>query len=231
MLSSKSYHARFIRPLLGISLCLTSLGLLARPSYAEKKMPVQLNHNHWVLLQQQDKKPNRQMQFIQKDSPLPIVDQATFSKLSSEPEPSPETLQAVAQSSSWRVRLVTVNESELQPGYIDASAEVDCGTKQLRIIGQTAVPYKEIKSPEDELTQAIIRQTQIVYRLLRHRPIATIAASQGEPWQPLATSDPVYQFVCAKSEFSTIDAGGSLPQHLFAYAWQNVWLDGTFPKP
>jgi type IV pilus biogenesis protein CpaD/CtpE len=236
MLNSTYYNARLIRPLLGISICLTSLGLLVRPSYAERAIPIQLNNSHWILLQQQDKKPDglrptgghRQMQFTKTESLLPIVDQATFSKLSS--EPSSETLQTVAKSSTWRLQLVTVHESALQPGYIDASAEVDCGAKQLRIIDQTAVPYKNIKSPEDELTQAINRQFKIVYRLLKNRPIATIAASKGDPWQPLATSDPVYQFVCAKSEFPVVNAGGSLPQHLFAYVWRNIWQDGIFPQ-
>jgi hypothetical protein len=237
MLNSTYYNARLIRPLLGISICLTSLGLLGKPSYAERAIPIQLNNSHWILLQQQGKKPDglrptgdyRQMQFTKMES-LPIVDQATFSKLSSEPQPSPATLQTVAKSSTWRLQLVTVHESALQPGYIDASAEVDCGAKQLRIIDQAAAPYKNIKSPEDELTQAINRQSKIVYRLLKNRPIATIAASKGDPWQPLATSDPVYQFVCAKSKFPVVNAGGSLPQHLFAYAWRNIWQDGIFPQ-
>jgi hypothetical protein len=235
MLNSTYYNARLIRPLLGISICLTS-SLLARPSHAEGNRP-QLNNHHWILLQQQGKKPDslrstgdyRQMQFTKTES-LPIVDEATFSQLSSEPQPSPATLQTVAKSSTWRLQLVTVYESALQPGYIDASAEVDCGAKQLRIIDQTAVPYKNIKSPEDELTQAINRQSKIVYRLLKNRPIATIAASKGEPWQPLATSHPIYQFVCAKSAFPVVNAGGSLPQHLFAYVWQNIWQDGIFPQ-
>jgi hypothetical protein len=241
MLNSTHYHARLIRSLLGISIGLTILGCLAKPSYAEKDIPNQLNHNadtHWILLQQQGEKPDghrsteghRQMQFTKTASLLPIVDQATFSQLSREPQPSPATLQTVAKSSIWRLQLVTVHESALQPGYINASAEVDCGTKQLRIIEQTAVPYKNIKSPEDELTQAIVRQTQIIYRLLKNRPIATIAASKGEPWQSLTTTHPVYQFVCTKSKFPAIAAGGSLPQHLFAYAWQQVWQDGMFPQ-
>jgi hypothetical protein len=185
----------------------------------------------WILLQQQGKQPDRQMQFTRTENLLPIVDQATFSQLLQEPKPTPETLQALAKSRTWQLQLVTVHESALQPGYINARAEVDCDKQQLRIITKTAVSYQQIQSSEDELSKAIDRESRIVYRLLKNRPIATIAASKGEPWQSLTADSPVYQFVCqSRSGFSPINAGGKLPQHLFAYAWQQVWTDGTFPQ-
>lgn len=222
MFNSTNYKTQLTRSLLGMSICLTTLGLVAQPSRAETQ---------WILLQQEGKKPERQMQFTRTESLLPIVDQTTFSQLLREPQPTPESLQALAKSRTWQLQLVTVHESALQPGYINAQAEVDCDKQQLRIIEKTAVPYEQIKSPEDELTKAINRESRIVYRLLKNRPIATIAASKGEPWQPLETSNSVYQFVCqSRSGFSPIAAGGKLPQHLFAYAWQQVWTDGTFPQ-
>jgi hypothetical protein len=230
MFNSTNYMTRFTRSLLGMSIGIATLGLIAQPSHAE---------NQWILLQQEGKKPDglqptgghRQMQFTRTESLLPIVDQATFSQLLREPQPTPETLQAVATSRTWQLQLVTVHESALQPGYINAQAEVDCDKQQLRIIEKTAVSYQQIKSPEDELRKAIDRESRIVYRLLKNRPIATIAASKGEPWQSLAADSPVYQFVCqSRSGFVPIDAGGKLPQHLFTYAWQQVWTDGTFPQ-
>ncbi len=231
----------------------TFLSLSARPSRSEPVPIVQkTNPNHtWILLQQQGKPSDRQMQFTQAGSLLPVVDDELFSRLSREPEPDAEIRQTLAQSKIWRIRLVTVNESVIKPGYIDAYAEIDCGNPQLRLIEKNPVLYKTIQSPEDEVTKAIKHQSQIIYRLLRTSPIAARSVPQGEPWRPLATSHPIYQFVCQnpawrqaiaakqsipeaelkQSGFSTIAAGGSLPQHLFAYAWRQVWTDGQFPKP
>ncbi len=252
-MSKISTHSpNLVQCLFSIGSCLALLALAALPSRSEPTPIAQKSNPNptWILLQQQGNPSYRQMQFTQTDSLLPVVDEAMFSRLIREPEPNAEIRAALSKSTIWSIRLVTVNESVMRPGYINAHAEVDCENKKLRITERTAVPYADIKSPEDEVTKAIKQQSQIVYRQLRTPPIAMLSARQGEPWQPLSTNSPVYQFVCqnpawrnaiaakqsipetelAQFGFSPIAAVGTLPQQLFAYTWQNVWTDGKFPK-
>ncbi len=81
-------------------------------------------------------------------------------------------------------------------------------------------------------------------------------AKKGEPWQPIASSSPIFKFVCnqsswfnalnrengpatlpisinqtvlAREGFSFTGAFSVPPQDLFAYAWNQVWTDGARP--
>jgi hypothetical protein len=241
-----------------IGVCVSILGLSALPSHGETIVPINLNNptsTHWIKLQQEGRKSDRQLVFAQMDHILPVIEDPSSSQLR---KPSPPIVQPKAvQPHIWLVRLITVNESTNQPGYIDAHAEINCQQPQMRVIQKIAVPYSAIQSPEAEVLEAYKKKLQLVQR--RSPKISPIAfqSKKSEPWQPIANTSPVFKFACDQTSWrsalkSNDNGPASVPgyinttalenrgfafvgafsvpaQDLFADAWNKVWTDGERP--
>ncbi len=249
-----------LKPLL-YPVCLVAfLGLSILPSHASNRVPINLNNptsTNWIKLQQTGKKSDRQLIFAQIEHILPVVKETSFSQLPKTSGTQPIVQPKPIQPHIWLVRLITVNESTNQPGYVDAQAEIDCQQPQMRVVQKIAVPYSAIQSPEAEVLEAYQKKLQVVQRRSPKMYPMAFPSKKGEPWQPIATTSPVFKFACdqqswrsalkyndngpasvpisinttalATQGFSFVGAFSVPAQDLFAYAWNNVWTDGERP--
>lgn len=238
--------------LIYLSIC---LGLSALPSVASDLVPINLNssaHTNWIKLQETGGKSDRQLLLAQIENILPVL--ATPSP----GQPSPPIGQhQVFRPHIWRVRLITINESTRQPGYIDSQAEIDCKKLQMRVIQNVAVPYTAIQSPDAEVLEAYKKKLRLVQRESALSLFMTLQSTKDTPWQPIATTSPIHKFACDQpswrnalkynnngpasvpinldtkvlenSGFSFVGAFSVPAQDLFSHAWNKVWTDRERP--
>ncbi len=246
-----------LKPLFYLIWISSWVGLSALPSLGETLVPINLNseaHTNWIKLQETGKPSDRQLLFGQMERINPVLQNpvsAPSSQISSPIVPGQPIKIHI-----FRVRLVTVNESIHQPGYLDSQAEVDCQQPQMRVVQKVVVPYSAIQSPEAEMMEAYQKKLRRVQPQVPAYPVPTHPAPKGEPWQPIATTHPMFKFVCnqpswfkalnrengpatlpvsinttmlAREGFSFVGGLSVAPQELFAYAWNHVWTDGERP--
>ncbi len=245
-----------LKPLLYSACLFSALGLSALPSHGSSIVPINLNsssHTNWIKLQETGNKSDRQIIFAQMEQVRPIFPRALLDPpIRTLPPNKPQPI----KPNMWLVRLITVNESIHQPGYLDSQAEVDCQQPKMRVVQKVAVPYSAIQSPEIEMMEAYKKKLRTIQPDSPGYPTFTLQAPKGEPWQPIATSSPVFKFVCnqpswfnaisrqngpaslpiaintamlAREGFTFVGGLSVAPQDLFAYAWNQVWTDGERP--
>jgi hypothetical protein len=181
-MSKISTHSpNLVQCLFSIGSCLALLALAALPSRSEPAPIGQKpNPNHtWILLQQQGKPSDRQMQFIKADSLLPVVDEAMFSRLSRVywclSTMEPKTRRSGCSEQGWSVR-GTTSSIQANPQIAD-------------FIPQGWRIEKEVSGDLNEDGQAdrVVQIVQIGNSWVRPRSLLVLKATSSG-WEKIATA-------------------------------------------